>query len=53
MLNYRPKMFDESSDTNTSKELFFIICSFVVVFMLIRVLEMIAPAAAYHRLLKY
>ena len=53
MLNYRPKMFDESSDTNTSKELFFIICSFVVVFMLIRGLEMIAPAAAYHRLLKY
>lgn len=52
MLNYRPKMFDESSDTNTSKELFFIICSFVVVFMLIRGLNAIAPAIALSRLIK-
>ena len=52
MLNYRPKMFDESSDTNTSKELFLIICSFVVVFMITRGLNAIAPSIALSRLIK-
>ena len=44
MLNYRPKMFDEASKTHTSKKLFSILLSFIVVFGVIFILESIIPS---------
>ncbi|WP_028514256.1 CPBP family intramembrane glutamic endopeptidase [Ruminococcus flavefaciens] len=45
MLKYRPKMFEEASDINTSRELIFILISFVIVFMIILAVESFIPSA--------
>lgn len=52
MLNYRPKMFHEASDTQTSKDIIFILISFVIVFAVILFLESIIPDRIYTRLVE-
>ena len=52
MLNYRPKMFDEAAGSHTSKNIFKIIISFILVFIVILILETIPPAIISWRAMK-
>ncbi len=50
MLNYRPKMFDEASEANISKDILMILISFIVVFMLTRAQKLIPVMISNHLL---
>lgn len=43
MFDHRPKMFEEASKTHTSQKLYFILLSFISLFIIIIVLESIVP----------